>query len=96
MGEENNCDEKSSKVAYFQSVIKRKRFKSLGGSGAKSEDEGFESPSSPTENGAIPTIPTQNFEPERKAPLAGQEDLEETEKHEAEGTKEEMQALSVS
>lgn len=89
MHSDNFCEESVSKMGYFQSVIKRKRFKSLG-SGAKSEDEGFESPST----SPATLVPTN---PELKAPLAGQEDLEEIEKVEGEeSAKKEPQVLSVS
>ena len=67
--------------AFFsQSKMKRKRIKS------KSDDEGFESPTSPIyESNGL-----------KMAPLANQEDLDEAEKHEVEGTKEQKSpVLSV-
>ena len=69
--------------------FKRSRSKSLG----KSEDEGFESPSSPTL--ATPLNSLTDIVP--KAPLANGEDLEEEEKHEIEATKEQpAKELTVS
>ena len=72
--------------------FKRSRSKSLG----KSEDEGFESPSSPcTTSPVTPLNSLTDIVP--KAPLANGEDLEEEEKHEKEATKENpSQELTVS
>ena len=64
--------------------FKRSRSKSLG----KSEDEGFDSPSTPTTS---PVTPQNSLTDEisKLAPLANGEDLNEEEKHEKEATKEE-------
>ena len=71
--------------------FKRSRSKSLG----KSEDEGFESPSSPISNPVTPLNSLTDIVP--KAPLANGEDLEEEEKHEIEATKEQpAKELTVS
>ena len=81
-------------LATFQTKMKfkRSRSKSLG----KSEDEGFESPSSPcTISPVTPLNSLTDIVP--KAPLANGEDLEEEEKHEKEATKENpSQELTVS
>ncbi len=76
-------------MVTFQSKIKRKRFKSQG---AKSEDEGFDSPNSapmspssldPGLNNVVNGIGVGGG-----APLAKEEDLDDVEKHETEATKE--------
>ena len=73
--------------------FKRSRSKSFG----KSEDEGFESPSSPTSPVTPQNSITNGEPPKKSAPLADAEDLEQEEKHEKEATKEEpVQELSVS
>ena len=81
-------------LTTFQTKMKfkRSRSKSLG----KSEDEGFESPSSPcTISPVTPLNSLTDIVP--KAPLANGEDLEEEEKHEKEATKENpSQELTVS
>ena len=77
---------KSVNIFTFQTKMKfkRSRSKSLG----KSEDEGFDSPSTPTTS---PVTPQNSLTDEisKLAPLANGEDLNEEEKHEKEATKEE-------
>lgn len=65
--------------------MKRRRVKSQA---SKSDDEGFESPTSPNAASSVLLSNGELESAKKVAPLANQEDLEEEEKHEREITKE--------